>query len=48
MLKRAGRAHDPAGIEATMEGKCAIECPACPLPGKNLLEGRERASIGMR
>lgn len=36
MLKRAGRAHDPAGIAATKEGECAVLCPACPQPGKNL------------
>ncbi|KAF7982533.1 hypothetical protein HWV62_28158 [Athelia sp. TMB] len=36
MLKRAGRGHDPLGIMATVEGECAVECPACPLPGKNL------------
>ncbi|KAJ7821404.1 hypothetical protein B0H13DRAFT_1660306, partial [Mycena leptocephala] len=36
MLKRAGRGHDPAGIEATKPGECALLCPACPHPGKNL------------
>ncbi|KZP24407.1 hypothetical protein FIBSPDRAFT_1011668, partial [Athelia psychrophila] len=36
MLKRAGHAHDPAGIAATKEGECAVLCPACPQPGKNL------------
>ncbi|KAF7977625.1 hypothetical protein HWV62_3024 [Athelia sp. TMB] len=36
MLKRAGRGHDPAGVAATKEGECAILCPACPQPGKNL------------
>lgn len=36
MLKRAGRGHDPAGIDATQEGECAVLCPACPHPGKNL------------
>jgi hypothetical protein len=36
MLKRAGRGHDPGGVDATQEGECAILCPACPQPGKNL------------
>lgn len=39
MAKRFGRAHDPAGISGTPAGACAIECPACPLPGKNLPTG---------
>jgi len=42
MLKRAGRGHDPAGIGATKEGECAVLCPACPLPGKNLPPGWEK------
>jgi hypothetical protein len=36
MLKRTGRAHDPLGAEATAQGECAVTCPACPHPGKNL------------
>ena len=36
MLKRAGRGHDPSGIVSTHEGQCALLCPACPQPGKNL------------
>lgn len=36
MLKRAGRGHDPGGIAATSPGECALLCPACPQPGKNL------------
>ncbi|KAJ7022851.1 hypothetical protein C8F04DRAFT_970965 [Mycena alexandri] len=36
MLKRAARGHDPAGVEATQAGECALLCPACPQPGKNL------------
>ncbi|KAF7367039.1 CxC2 domain-containing protein [Mycena sanguinolenta] len=35
MLKR-GRGHDPAGIAGTQVGECALLCPACPQPGKNL------------
>ncbi|KAJ7716378.1 hypothetical protein B0H16DRAFT_1741305 [Mycena metata] len=36
MLKRAGCGHDPGGIGATKPGGCALLCPACPHPGKNL------------
>ncbi|KAJ7736186.1 hypothetical protein DFH07DRAFT_966910 [Mycena maculata] len=36
MLKRSGRGHDPAGIENTRPGECALLCPPCPHPGKNL------------
>ncbi|RDX44819.1 hypothetical protein OH76DRAFT_1538089, partial [Lentinus brumalis] len=36
LMKRAGRGNDPAGLSATATGDCAVECPACPLPGKNL------------
>jgi hypothetical protein len=36
MLKRAGRGHDPAGVGVTAQGECAVLCPACPQPGKNL------------
>ncbi|KAJ7442097.1 hypothetical protein B0H11DRAFT_1724840, partial [Mycena galericulata] len=43
MLKRAGRGHDPAGIVNTMPGECALLCPACPQPGKNLPAGWENA-----
>jgi hypothetical protein len=39
MLKRAGRGHDPAGIGATTQGECAVLCPACPQPVKNLPDG---------
>ncbi|KAI0696131.1 hypothetical protein C8T65DRAFT_583713 [Cerioporus squamosus] len=48
MLKRAGRAHDPAGIEATEPGGLAVECLACPHPGKNLPVGWESAPAGTR
>ncbi|KAH9974339.1 hypothetical protein BGW80DRAFT_1130440, partial [Lactifluus volemus] len=36
LLKRGGRGHDPQGVSATKHGQCAIECPACAHPGKNL------------
>ncbi|KAH9836221.1 uncharacterized protein C8Q71DRAFT_708478 [Rhodofomes roseus] len=36
MLKRGGRGHDPSGASGTSPGECAVECPACPQPEKNL------------
>src|ERR1700730_4513596 len=43
MLKRAGRGHDPAGVDATEPGECALKCPACPQPERNLPDGWEDA-----
>ncbi|KAJ7732706.1 hypothetical protein B0H16DRAFT_1732692 [Mycena metata] len=43
MLKRAARGHDPQGIDNTQPGECALLCPACPHPGKNLVPGWEEA-----
>ncbi|KAJ7581288.1 hypothetical protein C8J56DRAFT_793853 [Mycena floridula] len=39
MLKRAGRAHDPEGVDKTALGACAVICPACPQVGINLPNG---------
>ncbi|KAJ6575811.1 hypothetical protein B0H10DRAFT_1837609 [Mycena sp. CBHHK59/15] len=36
MLKRTGRVHAADGIAGTKAGECALLCPACPQPGKNL------------
>ncbi|KAJ6505093.1 hypothetical protein C8R45DRAFT_817502 [Mycena sanguinolenta] len=36
MLKRSGRAHIPGGVQNIEAGACALLCPACPQPGKNL------------
>ncbi|KAH9829181.1 uncharacterized protein C8Q71DRAFT_799831 [Rhodofomes roseus] len=41
LLKRFGRGHDPLGAKATTPGSCAVLCPACPQPGKNLPDGWE-------
>ncbi|KAF8132456.1 hypothetical protein EV363DRAFT_1163307 [Boletus edulis] len=43
MLKRSGRGHDPIGIPGTADGDCAVLCPACPQPGKNLPDDWEFA-----
>ncbi|KAF9467072.1 hypothetical protein BDZ94DRAFT_1329986 [Collybia nuda] len=37
MLKCSGRGHDPnKPATSTRPGECALLCPACPQPGKNL------------
>jgi hypothetical protein len=36
MLKRAGRGHDPSGVEGTTLGELTIRCRACPHPDINL------------
>jgi len=41
LLKRGGRAHDPAGVEAMKNGELARQCPSCPHPNKNLPDGWE-------
>ncbi|KAK7042094.1 CxC2 domain-containing protein [Favolaschia claudopus] len=38
-LMRAGRGHDPRGVENTALGECAVRCWACPQDGRNLPEG---------
>lgn len=48
LLKWAGRAHDPAGIEATEPGQLAIRCPSCPHPGINLPDGWKDTPVGTR
>ena len=48
LLKRAGRGHDPAGIKETQPGQCAVECPACPHPDRNLPAGWTNAPKSQR
>ncbi|KAN0111961.1 hypothetical protein V8E52_007979 [Russula decolorans] len=43
--RRAGRAHDPAGVDATLNGELMAECPACPHLGWNLSDGWENAGV---
>ncbi|KAG1724946.1 uncharacterized protein EDB91DRAFT_1062537, partial [Suillus paluster] len=43
MLKQSGRVHNPNGIDVMAEGACAVICPACPQPGKNLLSNWREA-----
>ncbi|KAF9495381.1 hypothetical protein BDN71DRAFT_1482663 [Pleurotus eryngii] len=35
--------HDPSGVAGTSTGECAVMCPACPHPGKNLPSDWEKA-----
>ena len=37
-IKRGGGAHQAASLSVTTPGALAIECPACPHPGRNLPE----------
>ena len=39
MAKRAGRGHDPSGIDGTPRGGLSIPCRACPHPHINLPDG---------
>ena len=48
MMKRAGRGHDPDGVSGTPAGACAVECPACLLPGKNLPPDYDKAPQSKR
>ncbi|KAF7984577.1 hypothetical protein HWV62_13799 [Athelia sp. TMB] len=48
MMKRAARGHASGGIGATKEGECAVICPACPQPGKNLPEDWRNAPVNTR
>lgn len=48
MLKRSGRGLDPLGVESTVDGECAVECPACPHPGKNLPVNWQDAPAAIR
>lgn len=43
MAKRGGRGHAIDGVQATKPGECALMCPACPQPGKNLPSNWENA-----
>ncbi|KAF7971367.1 hypothetical protein HWV62_21322 [Athelia sp. TMB] len=41
MVKRAGQGHQSDGAAMYDPGKCAVMCPACPHPGRNLPDGWE-------
>ncbi|KAJ6476013.1 hypothetical protein C8R47DRAFT_1178917 [Mycena vitilis] len=39
MMKRAGRGHDPTGVQGTAQGELALPCRACPQGPRNLPPG---------
>ncbi|KAJ7809233.1 hypothetical protein B0H14DRAFT_2379873, partial [Mycena olivaceomarginata] len=41
-MKRAGRGHDPSGVNGTAQGELALQCRACPQPGRNLPDGWDK------
>ncbi|KAF7967195.1 hypothetical protein HWV62_35598 [Athelia sp. TMB] len=47
MVKRAGQGHQHDTFTMYDPGKCAVMCPACPQPGRNLPEGWERDSTNV-
>ncbi|KAG1878448.1 hypothetical protein C8R48DRAFT_745161 [Suillus tomentosus] len=44
-MKRCGQGHHPGGIKKIEAGTCAVLCPACPHPSKNLPVGWENAPL---
>ncbi len=48
MLKRAGRGHDPTGVEGTKPGELAVRCPACPHAEINLPSNWETVSDDLK
>ncbi|KAG6825043.1 hypothetical protein H0H92_005019, partial [Tricholoma furcatifolium] len=48
MLKRGGRGHDAQGALGTSQGELAVECPACPHPGRNLPDNWDQAPLTVR
>jgi len=47
-IKRGGGGHMEMGLASVPDGAFALECPACPHPGRNLPEGWDRAPEGIR
>ncbi|KAJ7795975.1 hypothetical protein B0H14DRAFT_2201293, partial [Mycena olivaceomarginata] len=41
-VPRAGRGHDPSGVNGTAQGELALKCRACPQPGRNLPDGWDK------
>ncbi|KAJ7853049.1 hypothetical protein B0H14DRAFT_2354530, partial [Mycena olivaceomarginata] len=42
MMKHAGRGHNRSGVNGTSQGELALQCHACPQPGRNLPDGWDR------
>ncbi len=47
-LKRHGRGHIEQGIDNVGPGTCAVECPACPHPGRNLPDNWQDCPVALR
>ena len=43
-IKRGAAGHTPVAVDDLGDGALAIECPACPHPGRNLPQGWENES----
>ena len=48
LLKRAGRGHEPGGVNATKPGELVLQCPACLRPGFNMPDNLDSVSDDMR
>jgi hypothetical protein len=48
MLKRAGRGHEPGGVDATKPGELVLRCPACSCLGFNLPDNWQSVSNNMK
>ena len=42
-IKRGGGGHMETGLTSVPDGAFALECPACPHPGRNLPEDWDQA-----
>lgn len=47
-IKRGGGGHTETGLDSVPDGAYALECPACPHPGRNLPENWGQASEDKR
>lgn len=36
LIKRGGLGHSPLPLSSSSPGSCAVECPCCPHPGRNI------------
>ncbi len=48
LLKCAGRGNIDSGASGTTAGELAVECPACPQPGRNLPLGWVNVGVDRR
>lgn len=47
-IKRGGGCHTVAGLASIPDGSFALECPACPHPGRNLPQNWDQVSEDKR